>query len=502
MGGGRSARRPRARAAPGRALLASLLLAPTLLASAGCTVPISRGTFNDFFVKDYNLPAYRRDEAALGRRRHLGAPTGASGALGGLAGALAGGRLRAWSASAGGAVGGMGGALLGRTLMRTEQHEPLPARYQALTLALPIIATDPNKGPTFGLLPVAVFKEQERITNILAPDLTYNEIDGFGGAFRMRRFFSTDAALELDLAGSSEGAFNNRVVFSQRRVGPRQFLFYRGEVSYLTDLSTRFYGLGNDTEEDDEASYVLRQTLFAATFGVQLPLDFTLELQERVASYKVGPGRLDGVRSARAAFPGVDGMRGRTTLLTHRLQLTYDSRDARGAPTRGILAQFTYEIADTTLGSGADFQRFGLSVTALFPKFKRRFVTAARAAGWIVTGDEVPFYALTQLGGKHTHRGYGQGRFVDQNGWLASVEERWNVTSLDLMGTKAVLQLAGFVDAGRVLPEGGGFKLDKAKLAAGAAIRLVLPDSDLVTSIDVGFSDEGPAAFVGLDYPF
>lgn len=487
------------RVVTGRGMVAGLLGA---LALSGCTLPVARGPVTDFFVKDYDLPPYREVEARLGRRRHAGRPSDASGALGGVVGAASGGRLRAWGLSAGGSLGGLGGATVGRTLRQAEANTPLPATYEVLTLALPIIATDPNKGPTMGLLPVAVFQEQARITNILAPDITYNEIDGVGASFRMRRFFSSKASLALDVIGSSEGAFDNEMVYAQRGIGPKESLFFRGQLAYKTDLSTRFYGIGHDTDEDDETSYVFRRGLAVASLGVQLPLYFAVEFQERIASYKVGPGRLDDVPSARAAFPDVPGMRGRLNVLTHRIRLTFDTRDSLATPTRGVFGEFIYDVADETLGSSVGFHRFGLFFTALFPKLGKTLITVVRVGGWLIEGDDVPFFELSSLGGKITNRGYGDGRFVDQNMWVLNVEERWNVTDFELMGERNVLQLAAFVDMGRVLSEDEGFEVSGAKISVGGAIRLIVPDSDLVTSIDVGVSDEGPAAFVGLDYPF
>jgi outer membrane protein assembly factor BamA len=486
----------------GRRLAALLLLLGPLLAGAGCTTPIGRGPFTDFFIKDYDLPPYRRAEAVLGRARHEGLPSAASAALGGVPGAMAGGRLKAWRVSAVGALGGLAGAATAHTLRQVEASEPLPETYQSLTLALPIIATDPNKGPTFGLLPVAVFQEEARITNILAPDLTWNKIDGVGASFRMRRFFSNTSSLAVDLNATSNGAFDDDLVYAQRRVGPREFLFYRGELAYKVDLSTRFYGIGNDTRDTDETSYTLRRTLALASLGVQLPLHFSAEFQERIASYKIGPGTLDGTPSTRATFPLLPGMRERLTVLTHRIRLVFDTRDSTSAPTRGVFGEFTYDVADETLGSQVRFHRFAGQVTVLIPKFKKRFTTVIHAGIWITQGDKVPFYELSSLGGKNTNRGYGEGRFVDDDMWVLNVEERWNLLAFEMMGVKNVLQVAGFVDLGRVFSHHEGFELKHAKVAGGGAVRLIVPDSDLVASIDVGISDEGPAAFVGLDYPF
>ena len=482
--------------------LRALLCAGLFLAS-GCTLHPERGPLADFFLKDYDLSAYDPEEANFQRERRALQPDESSGVLGGLYGVSRGGRVRAWQAEGAAGVGGLAGVAAAHAFAEAEHAEPLPETYEGFALALPIIATDPNKGPTLGILPVGVFKEGERITLILAPDVTYNEIDGTGGIFRLRRSFSRDANLLVDAGTSTEGNDDYEVRYGQRRVGPNGVLFFRGRFAYRTLLSERFFGIGNGTREEAESTYVLRRTVSEASLGVQLPLNFAVEFQERVASYKVGPGRLEKIQSTRQAFPNTTGVsEGRLTLLSHQIRLTYDSRDSRGAPTKGLKGEFSYQIADEALGSEVGFQRFGLSLTALIPTFHRRFVTALRFAGWIMTGDQIPFFERTLLGGKNTLRGYGRGRFADQNGYVFNVEERVNVLEYRLAGVRQILQVAGFFDLGRVFAEGRGFTLKDSKYAVGGAVRLVVPDSELVTSIDVGVSDEGPAVFVGLDYPY
>lgn len=472
----------------------------------GCNLTVGRGPVSDFFLKDYDLPPYQVDEAHFQRRRRVLEAEeleAAAGGMGGFVGAMAGGRLKSWDAAASGALGGVVGAAAGRTFSRAERADPLPDEYPILSLALPIIATDPNKGPTLGLLPVVVMREGRRITDIFAPDVTWNEIDGLAGTFRMRRFFSRDATLMLDVGVSQEGAHDHDLVFAQRRVGPGDNLYFRARGWYSVSLANRFYGLGNESDQDDESSYVFRHTEAVATLGIELPLHFSLEAQERLVSNKVGPGRLDDVPSTRAAFPDVRGVNDdRLTILSHRVRLVFDSRDSRGAPTEGVYGEFSYEAGDATTGGDVDFDRFAFAFTILLPKFDRRFITVVHAAGWLVLGKDLPFYEMTRIGGKNTHRGYGEGRFVDQNGFVASVEERWNLFEYELMDVRQILQLAGFVDIGRVYGREEAITLEDLKVAGGAAIRLIVPDSELVASIDLGISDEGPAVFVGLNYPY
>lgn len=479
-----------------------LLLATLLLLAGGCSIPISRGPVTDFFTKDYELPNYNAQEAQLAQSFRDFTSSPASAAFGGLAGAGAGG-ARTYQPSTAVGLGGVSGAAFSHLFEEARTVDPLPEDFDVFVLALPIIATDPNKGPTVGLLGAAIFKEVKRITNILAPDVTFNEIDGYGAIFRMRRSFSRTSDLLVDAGTSSEGNDEYEVKFRQRQFGINQAIYYESRFVYRTELSTRFYGIGNDTDEDDESSYVFRHTTGSALLGVELPLDMRIELQERVVSYKVGPGRLEDVPSTRAFYPQVDGvLDGRISIHAHRVRLTYDSRDSFTTPTEGLFAEFTYELADGTLGSDIGFQRFGLTVIGLVPKFNGRLTSIARFSGWIMTGDKIPFFEQTQLGGKNTLRGYGNGRFVDQNGYVVSFEERLNLFQYNIADVDQVLQVAGFVDAGRVFSEGESFTLKHTKIAVGAAVRLVIPDSELVTSIDVGVSNEGPAAFVSLDYPF
>lgn len=485
-------------------LASRLTLAALLAASAGCNLTVGRGPVADFFLKDYDLAPYQVDEAALHRARRRLEPEPVTGALGGVAGAMAGGRAKAWGAAAGGALGGPIGAVVGRTFTRTERDPPLPEEYPVLALALPIIATDPNKGPTLGLLPVVVMREGRRITNILAPDITYNEIDGAGATFRMRRFFSRDSTLVLDAGVTSEGGQDHDVIFSQRRIGPGDNLYFRTRFWYTTTLANRFYGLGNDTDEDAESTYVFRHTEAVATLGIELPLHFAVELQERLVSNKVGPGRLDDVPSSRAVFPGVPGVTDdRLTLLSHKIRLLLDTRDSRGAPTEGFFGEFSYEAGDATTGGDVDFDRFTFGFTFLFPKWDKRFITVIHASGWyVISDDALPFYEQTRIGGKNTIRGYGEGRFVDQHGFAASLEERWNVFEYEIMDVRQIFQIAGFVDLGRVYAEDESITLEDLKVAAGGSVRLIVPDSELVAGIDLGISDEGPAVFVGLNYPW
>jgi hypothetical protein len=72
-------------------------------------------------------------------------------------------------------------------------------------------------------------------------------------------------------------------------------------------------------------------------------------------------------------------------------------------------------------------------------------------------GQQVPFWALSRLGGdrsivgeRHPLRSFGEGRFVDNNVFVANLEARSRVFGVDLFSTHVSLELAPFVDVRQV----------------------------------------------------
>lgn len=492
-------------------------LALSLLAT-GCAHTIPRNVVSDFFAKDFALPTpYQPVTARLGRKLARVQPNGSSAAFGDLGGAWAGGAKLDFRAAAGGAAGDLGGAVVVNDLAHAARDPAIPIEYQALELPLPIIGSDPNAGVTIGFMPVSLLREGERITDIFAPEITLNQIQGAGAKFRMLRSFidtgKSTARLEVTAGSTIDGAHEYELIYAQRPIGPRDLLFFNARIRYSTDLATRFWGIGNKTKKKDETSFIFRRAEGIAALGISLPfapLDF--QVQEILSVNGVGPGRLQNVPSARATFPDVPGMRERETLLSHRFVLTLDTRNSKKVPMRGLLLEGVFEIGDSTLASDVAFQKWGITAVGLYSYLDDLLTTAIRFDARYVRGTHVPFYEQTRLGGKTTLRGFGDGRFIDDIGYVVSLEERLNLpgalndfihwaTGFDAP-TLTVLQFAAFVDAGRVFDENEVFKLRDTHVDVGGAARIVVPESEIVASLDVGIGAEGPAVFIGLDYPF
>ncbi len=123
-------------------------------------------------------------------------------------------------------------------------------------------------------------------------------------------------------------------------------------------------------------------------------------------------------------------------------------------------------------------------------------------------GNEVPFWSMARLGGEssllfnqQTLRGYGAGRFVDNNLFDINVEMRSRVWETDIFNTHGILELAPFFDVGRVFHNPGEDFVTDLHPVGGMGFRGIA-EPFVVGYVDVGWGGEGAAVFSGINYPF
>jgi hemolysin activation/secretion protein len=113
----------------------------------------------------------------------------------------------------------------------------------------------------------------------------------------------------------------------------------------------------------------------------------------------------------------------------------------------------------------------------------------------------VPFFELPSLGGETTLRAFGQGRFVDNNAVVASFEERIRVWRRQIADYNVDVEIAPFLDIGRVMNQLSFRDLAHPEINEGIGVRIVTQPY-VVGRLDLGHGKDGLNAFVGLDYPF
>ncbi len=350
-------------------------------------------------------------------------------------------------------------------------------------------------------MPVILFRDQaDQVRSIVAPSVTYNDIRGITGTFRY--FGYPSAAERIDvIAGYSERIerkldlhYRNLGLFADRFHADLQFLHDR-------DAAIRFFGLGPTSRVENETNMTLEVTGLYAIFGVNITPTARLSLGETIQRFEVRRGGVPGLQFTGDRFPDLAGVRG-ATVHAQRIALTYDDRDSLTTPIRGLLTSLFAEASSELLGSGSDYVKSGVEVVYLRPLAPERWIVVARGLVEALAGDDdTPFQVRPSLGGATTLRGFGQNRFFGDARVVVNLESRVRIFKLPIFGVTAEFEVAPFVDVGKVFNSVDQFLERGFEVTPGIGFRGLTPPS-VVGRIEIGISREGPAIFVGLDYPF
>jgi hypothetical protein len=98
-------------------------------------------------------------------------------------------------------------------------------------------------------------------------------------------------------------------------------------------------------------------------------------------------------------------------------------------------------------------------------------------------------------------RGFGEGRFTDRNSFSLTAELRQRVLSIAIFNTHVELELAPFVDLGKVFDHPGTSPLSHLHPVFGLGFRGIAKPI-VVAYVDAGYGQEGAAVFTGINYPF
>lgn len=253
--------------------------------------------------------------------------------------------------------------------------------------------------------------------------------------------------------------------------------------SWIDAPRVAFFGVGADTARDGRAEFEYS----AKTAGV----GGTFEPAARV---RFGAS-LDVMATSGTAMPGVSTALDPTYRRT-ALNAQFDSRPSPDYARRGSLARVEWaDYHQTSAGTGS-FRRLDAEVQQLVPLMHENWVLAFRALASttdVEEGQEVPYFLLPALGGSRHLRGYSAWRFRDRNRLLFSGEYRWTAGPL--------VDMAIFVDAGKVAARRADLNLTGLKVSQGVGIRFHTP-SATVTRFEVARSQEGTSVILSFSPSF
>ncbi|HEV8311364.1 MAG TPA: BamA/TamA family outer membrane protein [Methylomirabilota bacterium] len=300
--------------------------------------------------------------------------------------------------------------------------------------------------------------------------------------------YSQTIERKLDLHYRNLGLFANR---------------FHADVQFLhdRDAAIRFFGLGPESKKENETNMTLEVTGFYAILGVNISPTARLSFGETIQRFEVRRGGVPNLPFTGDRFPDLAGVEG-ATVHAQRAALTYDDRDSLTTPTRGLAVSLFTEASSELLGSGSDYIKSGVDAVYLRPVWSDRTVFVIHGLMEALAGDSsTPFQVRPSLGGATTLRGYSPNRFFGDARVLLNVETRVRVFRLRLFGVTTEFQVAPFVDVGKVFNSATQFVEQGFLVTPGIAFRGLTPPS-VVGRVEIGVSREGPAIFVGLDYPF
>ncbi|BDG08958.1 outer membrane protein assembly factor [Anaeromyxobacter paludicola] len=365
-------------------------------------------------------------------------------------------------------------------------------------IPLPVWATLPNEGDTWGAMPVflRVCPDGQRTESIIAPSVTWNSVIHYTGTFRWYWYPTDDESLTVIASGSTRINYNNLVVWQRL---PQETGRSTDELTLRLQRSAffRFFGLGPDTPASAETSYTGFRALALARRGLNLARHLNAGLSLGIERDGVEDQGVPGLPLSPEVFPRAPGMGG-ATLLSQGASLRYDDRRGGDYAERGVRAELAGAVVEGLAGSPT-FLRGSFQASAVVPELE--WLSGAARAAWTgVSAGGVPFYQQSRLGGAFLMRGFTEDRFVDRQAWEVELEQRLRVFQTRIFGVVADWRVDPFVAAGQVF---GSFDqaLSRPQLAGGLGLRAFV-HPNVLGRIDLATGGEGLKVYVELGYPY
>lgn len=302
-----------------------------------------------------------------------------------------------------------------------------------------------------------------------------------------------------DQDGWSYGPAVKAVNLLGRDIYVAGYALFGGRTSYLLDL-THPWMWGNHVSLDLDASRIVRDNDFDGFR--ETSTEFTPRLGRWFGEHGRGSVALSWLRFE-ADVPGRTlSANGRDDLMRVGGSLGWDSRDDWSNPRSGWWAEALAWKTGGFLPGEGDFATVDLDA--------RRFQPLTDGGQTLVlaglltlqsgrVGRDLPVYLDYHLGGANSLRGYTVdelgGRLFGKNQLLTTAE--WRIpliepTEITLFGLSGDIGLGGtlLVDGGLAWSRGEDFDLGRARVGAGAGLRVLIPAVDM-TRLEIAYGENG-----------
>ena len=340
-------------------------------------------------------------------------------------------------------------------------QDSLRAGRQVSILPLPVVFSTPETGLGFGALTSGVFNLGT------AEDTRSSNIQVLGA-------YTVNSQVIAQI--------NNNIFTKQERYS----LF--GEISYF-DFPILYYGIGNDTEEENEEDLGYEVITFQQRLLRQIKKSHFVGIQYRFISlfdidYNPDPMALTDTISIRNDDGVYSGL---------GVSYVQDTRDNVLNARKGRFLELSATFHSTVLGSDANFTRYRIDYRR-FWLINEKSVFASQFLGEFNNGD-VPFRELALMGGDQIMRGYYQGRYRDKNQIAMQSEYRRKLTPW--------LGFVLFAASGEVGSSLDDIDISNFKWTAGGGLRLTVNKKERINiRIDYGIGNGTTGLYFGFAEAF
>jgi hypothetical protein len=257
-------------------------------------------------------------------------------------------------------------------------------------------------------------------------------------------------------------------------------------LRYRHNPRERYFGLGPDSRAEDLTSFLLQDASYEMVAGWQLNRHVMAAVRGGYLQAFVGPGTDGVVPTTQSVFDEAraPGLLRQPDFVRGTAQVLLDYRDQPFNPHGGGMLALSLARVDDRGGDEFEFTRFALDARGYLPLGSPQRVLALRAYTSLddpADGGRVPFYMQEALGTSHLLRGFPTFRYRGPRLLALQAEYRWEAIP--------ALELALFVDSGKVFEDMADLDLGGLETSYGAGLRLKSPTATLVR-LDVAKSPE------------
>jgi len=354
------------------------------------------------------------------------------------------------------------------------------------------------------------------MTGALSASLYSNEFIGATGSIILLTCPAAYHNLQTSIEYSGTDYHSILINYENFTLGKQDNFGLQTNIDISSDPRFLFYGIGAEANNEDVAVYEQQNiggvfdfySLGIEKFRIGAGFKFRdVEIDKGLNDIDGDPFDIDNnipqLAAANFSNPAINT---NSTTIGGRLNFIYDQRNQEFNPSSGFFGKLTAEYNNVTASGNNDIKD---NYSKIYLDFRKYFSGPSQKITFLIrnewtfsTEKDIPFYELPSLGGVSNLRAFDINRFRDQHSFFASMEMRYTVAKVTVMGFPMSMIMSGFIDMGQVFNDDKAldFKND-FNWAPGVSLRLV-NYPNVGYTVNVARGQDGFYTSGGISLPF